>query len=320
MCLNRRFSRLILAMVLSLLAGSFALAASPNATPALGEAPVSITSDVVYRPNDVNALLDVYVPSSVEKATLLPTVIWTHGGAWIGGDKVDHADYYALLAAQGYAVVSLDYGLGPHFTYPLPLIEINDALTFLQSNAPRYHIDKDRLILAGDSAGAQITSQIATAITNPGYAAELGLAPSVTPNQVRGVILFCGIFDMDAFLAITQFSDQMGVWGANTVIWAYLGAKTDHEPLLAQMATIHHVSASFPATFISGGNADPLTETQSAALADKLTGLGVPVTTLFFPADYTPSLGHEYQFYLNTVDARKALAQTVAFIASVTAS
>ena len=54
-------------------------------------------------------------------------------------------------------------------------------------------------------------------------------------------------------------------------------------------------------------------------MAAELKKLGVDVTTVFYPADETPPLPHEYQFHLNTAAARSALDSTIAFLGTVSA-
>jgi acetyl esterase/lipase len=73
------------------------------------------------------------------------------------------------------------------------------------------------------------------------------------------------------------------------------------------------VRASFPPTFLTVGNADPL-RPHSEALATSLVEQGVEVDTLFYPAAHEPALGHEYQFDLDLEDARTALTRIVAFL------
>src|SRR5690606_1682980 len=115
-------------------------------------AEISIIKDQSYRPDDKHAFLDVYLPKSVVASTTnLPVIIWTHGGAWVSGGRADHATYYKLLAAEGFAVVSLDYTLGPEATYPTALHQLNDAYGYLQANSSRLHVDTNRIIFAGDS-------------------------------------------------------------------------------------------------------------------------------------------------------------------------
>lgn len=272
----------------------------------------SIT-DEQYRPGDDDALLDVYFPEGTDAQ--LPTVVWTHGGAWLSGSKEDAAPYFELIAAEGYTVVSLGYSLAPEKTYPTAVHQINDALAYIQVNAERLHIDPTRIVMAGDSAGAQLTSQIAAIITNPDYAASLGITPSLTPEQLRGVVLACGIYDMRVFL---ERGDMIhgGIlgWGVETTAWAYTGKRSHDSTALAEMSTIDHITNDYPPAFITGGNADPLTDAQSKPLADKLDRLGVETVTLFYPADHEPKLAHEYQFDLDTDDGKRALHKILAFI------
>jgi acetyl esterase/lipase len=104
-------------------------------------------------------------------------------------------------------------------------------------------------------------------------------------------------------------------WGDEISLWAYTGDRNlSSSAAMAQMSSYDFVTAEFPPTYISGGNADPLTDLQSKPLADKLTGLGVDVTPLFWPADETPALPHEDQFRLDLDAAQTALTETLAFI------
>jgi len=82
------------------------------------------------------------------------------------------------------------------------------------------------------------------------------------------------------------------------------------------MSSINFVNKDFPATYISGGNADPLTDAQSKPMAAKLTSLGVSVDSLFWPTNENPPLPHEYQFKLNLAAAQTALTRTLDFISA----
>ena len=279
-------------------------------------APQGITkiADQQYRAGDGSAYLDVYLPTTSDKDRVaLPTLVWTHGGAWISGDKNDTDPYFRLIASKGYTVISLNYSLAPGKTYPTAVIQINDALAYIQQNATRFRSDVNNVFLAGDSAGAQLTSQIATLTTNPDYAKTLGITPSLKREQLKGVILHCGIYDLHRYL------DASGIfgWGTQITVWAYTGSRDNAGNVdLDQMSTINFVTKDFPPAFITGGNGDPLTDKQSKPLADKLTGLGVKTVTLFYPADHEPSLGHEFQFDLDNADGQHALDETPAFMAA----
>lgn len=279
---------------------------------------VTLIANEAYRPDDSDARLDVYFPSTLTEGQQLPTVIWTHGGAWISGDRTNARPYFQLIANEGFTVISLGYSVGPEETYPTAVHQLNDAHAWVLANAERFHVDPNQIFLAGDSAGAQLSSQLAAIITNPALAEELSITPSLSPNQLSGLILNCGIYDMAAFTdnsgATETFVTRLLVWGTTTSLWAYTGSRNIDTDDLRQMSSIDHVTADYPPIWISGGNGDPLTDRQSRPFAAKLESLGVEVTTLFYPEDHEPSLGHEYQFNLDIEDGQNALASTIDFL------
>ena len=85
-----------------------------------------------------------------------------------------------------------------------------------------------------------------------------------------------------------------------------------------RIGSINFATKDFPPSYITGGNADPLTAGNSKPFAAKLQSLGVDVTTLFWPEDYTPALPHEYQFRLNLDAAQQSLTESLAFVAAHT--
>ena len=245
----------------------------------------------------------------------LPVVVWIHGGAWISGHKEDVDPYLRMIAAQGYTTVSLDYSRGPDEKYPTALRQLNSALKFLSDNASDLNIDADRFVLAGDSAGAQLAAQLATMITSPLYAKQVGLTPGLTAHQLSAIVAFCGIYDVSDIPATPGIAG----WGSRAALWSYLGERDwSTTSGAAQMSVHDHVTADFPPTFISGGNGDPLTLTQSVPFADRLTQLGVPVTRLFYPEHLEPALPHEYQFHLEYEESPAALASTIHYLDRVT--
>ncbi|MEF2979384.1 alpha/beta hydrolase [Subtercola sp. YIM 133946] len=274
---------------------------------------VDQTLDIEYGGAGASTSLDVFNPSA--GTTPLPTVVWIHGGAWISGDKSQVRPYVRLLAAAGYTAVALNYGVSPEQVYPTALTQLNDALAFLVAHAAEYRIDPNHIVLAGDSAGANLASQLAVLATNPEYAQRVGVRPALSALQLNGVILNCGIYDVSG---IPQAPGIVG-WGFRVALWSYLGQRDWlSTPGGQQMSTVNDVTSSFPPTWISGGNDDPLTAGQSRPLAARLDDLGVEVEPVFYPDDHQPALPHEYQFHLNDADARTALASTITWLGGVT--
>lgn len=284
----------------------------------LPDYPVTVLPGLQYRPHDKDALLDVYIPNmALAGHTTLPAVVWTHGGGWLSGDKTDNKPYFKWLASRGYVVVALNYSLAPGKQYPAQVRQLNDAHAYIQANAAQYHLNPDKIVLAGDSAGAQLSSQMAALITNPDYAKEAGIKPSLGRSQLAGVILFCGIYKVESLAEPAPSLPRIIDWGDSVTVWAYTGTRDESNPVIQQMSAYYHATSDYPPTFISGGNADPLTDGQSIPFAQKLQSLNVSVTTLFYPAAHKPELPHEYQFTLNH-DGEKAFEQMVQFLKTAT--
>lgn len=272
-------------------------------------------ADQQYDPQDSSLKLDVYYPDRKSFASgHLPTVIWTHGGAWISGDKSNDEPYFKLLASKGYTVIGVNYTLAPSRSYPTQIFQLNQAYKYIIANATKFHVDPNALFLAGDSAGSQLSAQMAALITNPEYASEMDIVPSLKTLQLKGVILNCGIYKMEGLTQPDSTLPKIVGWGNDVAVWSYAGTRDFSRPIIRQMSPYYHVTKDFPPTFITGGNGDPLTDVQSKPFADELTRLGVPVSRLFYAKDHVPSLPHEYQFHLDLVDGQNALSTIVSFI------
>jgi acetyl esterase/lipase len=254
--------------------------------------------------------LDLFrAPGSTTRPLL---IVWIHGGAWVAGRKEDVANYGRILAGHGYAVASIEYARAPGSRYPTPVRQVLQALEWLLAHAHELALDTRRLVLAGDSAGAQIAAQVANLLRVPDYAALVGLQPSLPSDALAGVLLFCGAYD-----AALVDLDGPSSGFLRTVLWAYSGRRDfERDERFASAWVLRHVTSAFPPAFVSAGNADPLLR-QSQALAETLALAGVRVESLFFPDDHQPPLEHEYQFDLDSEAGRFALEHALAFLASL---
>jgi acetyl esterase/lipase len=266
-----------------------------------------------FDPQDSDALLDIY--RSKYSSNQAPTIVWVHGGGFVSGRRGDIANYLKILAGRGYNVVNIDYSIAPGAIYPRPVEQVARALRFLNRQARRFNIGGNGFVLAGDSAGAQIAAQTANLITSPAHAEILRIGAPIKPSQLRGALLFCGVYDVAEL-----HTDQSGIlgWFLRSVTWAYSGRRNWRDAAgFERMAVARYVTPAFPPSFISAGNADPLLA-QSLLMERRLRAQGVAVESLFFPADYAPPLSHEYQFDLDSRAGQLALARTIGWLEGLT--
>ena len=155
-----------------------------------------IITEIKYSENYPNSFLDITYPDE-NRETSRPTLIYFHGGGFFGGSKsvgdpLAESDATALLddiGAEGFNLVNIDYVLVPEYHFPAPLIQANEAFQFLLDHADQYHLDMDRVVIMGSSAGAIMTSQLGSIITNPDYAEALGISAVLKPEQIKAVVL-----------------------------------------------------------------------------------------------------------------------------------
>lgn len=265
--------------------------------------------DEPYGSDSPDERLDVFYPAGT--AEPLPTIVWVHGGAFITGTKNAVRNYLMILASHGYTVVNVEYSPAPEQHYPTQVNQVGLALEYLNEHADRLHIDPGQYVLAGDSSGAQMVAQMALAITNPDYAQTTGLTTTITPDELKGIIVTGGPYDV----RLLDFDSATFSNFLDTVLWAYLGARDfQRDPRFEELALPAYVTSDYPPSFITTGPYDPLLS-HSEALADALTEKGVSVETLFFPAESTDqAVGHEYQFALDTPEAQAAMKGIIAFV------
>ncbi len=253
------------------------------------------------------ATLDLFLPPASAPDRRLPVILWVHGGGFVAGNKRDVVPYLRLLAGRGFATVAVGYPIAPGAQHPDPVASANAAIAFLQREAARFGLDMQRLVIAGDSAGAHIAAELALVTTDPAMATATGIVPALAPERLRGVVLFC-LFDP----APLPKDGWLG-WALRQIETAYFGQGPGAEagPLEAR------IGPRFPPAFISVGNGDPLAPV-SRSLAAAIAGRGGTVDTLFFPDDHQPTLPHEFQFDLDGEAGRLAFSRLVAFLERVT--
>ncbi len=127
-----------------------------------------------------------YTPPS-ESADLRPAMLYLHGGGWAAGDLDTHAGVCgALAASSGCTVFALAYRQPPEHAFPTPLHDGLDALAWLARGALRLGVDPQRLLLAGDSAGANLAAACLIGAGAPTVALQLLICPILDLPRTSG--------------------------------------------------------------------------------------------------------------------------------------
>ena len=270
---------------------------------------VAVQRDLVYPSAYKSNTLDLYYPKDGREQ--LPTIFWIHGGSFIAGDKSGTAYWCTVMASKGYTVVSMNYEVAPEAKYPAPLRQMAEVYRYLTTVVDHYPtLDVQRLIVGGDSAGAQIASQFLAIQTNPELARLSGLQQTIPPQALKAALLYCGPYN------VKQLANAKGMakFFMNMLGWSYLGVRHWQDSSIAQQAsTVNYVTRDYPPAFITDGNTSSF-EKHGIELAERLKALGVPVSTLFFPLS-EGVVNHEYQFHMDQDEAQHCLELTLTFLA-----
>ena len=247
----------------------------------------SVRANVNYMSVFPNGYLDIYTSDTLPDNQ--PVLIWIHGGGYVGGDKSCIKPWaYTMAAKLGIAVVSINYCLAPDQHYPSPLLQIDEALDFLNKNAHSMGLDTTRIFLGGDSAGAQLTSQFAALVCNAELQKQMNFSPKISRDSLLGILLCCGFYNMDTVMN-SHFPAM------KTFLWAYTNEKKIsgfvHKN---QMSAIRYINPDYCDVYLTCGNADPFIG-QAKEMAEILRAANIP-REIYLPKPERKKLGHEYQF------------------------
>ena len=96
------------------------------------------------------------------QGTAQSVMVYYHGGGWVVGNIDDYDLVGRHLAEKCNAiVVMVDYRKSPEHKYPVPMQDCYAALNWVEANRQKIGADKLPLIVAGDSAGGNLSAVMA---------------------------------------------------------------------------------------------------------------------------------------------------------------
>ena len=193
-------------------------------------------------------------------------LVFLHGGGLVTGDLDTHDGICRVLAqAGGLRVVSVDYRLVPEHPFPAALDDAVAATGWVADHAARLGIDRTRLAVGGDSAGAGLAAAVCqeARLGGPAIAAQLLVCPVLDPlGESPSRRDFANGYFLDA---ATVRRDAATCGGADPALAARLS------PLRCRDLT------GLPPAHIHTAACDPVRD-DGSAYADALGRAGIAVT------------------------------------------
>jgi acetyl esterase/lipase len=147
---------------------------------------VSLEANIPYDQYK-ETVLDILQPKAQSKEKR-PGIIIIHGGGWVNGTKEQRTEYAALkYVDHGFVVANVEYRLAKTATAPAAVNDALKAAQWFHKNAGKYHVDTNRIVVTGDSAGGHLALMVAMTPRS----AKFG-----PPAKVAAVVNFYGITDV----------------------------------------------------------------------------------------------------------------------------
>jgi acetyl esterase/lipase len=227
--------------------------------------------NVVYtRVNDWDGKVDFYLPENTGKAT--PIVINIHGGGWNHGVKESQTGFSSFFKA-GFAVANIEYRLTGQATAPAAIEDARCALIYIIKNAKALHIDVNKIVIMGGSAGGHLALMAGLLGNNHLFDSHCDTTVKV---KVAAIINKYGITDVWDWAYGTNITSKSAV--------KWLGEKAKDEAFAKSVSPIHYISSNSPPVFMVHGDADPTVPyQQSVDLYKQLKAAGVKTEFVTVP-------------------------------------
>ena len=122
--------------------------------------PIAALEERALRGPDGPIPVRAYTPAGAASG-LLPGLIYFHGGGLVAGSLETHdAVSRALANASGCRLLAVDYRLAPEHPFPAAITDGYAATLQIATHALDFGIDRERLGICGDSAGATLAAVV----------------------------------------------------------------------------------------------------------------------------------------------------------------
>lgn len=277
---------------------------------------VELLRDVPYeldaRPEH---LLDVYRP--LQRSGPLPAVLYVHGGGFRILSKDTHWVMGLAFARAGYVVFNISYRLAPNDPFPAALTDCGAALAWVLRNGAEFGADVDQLVLAGESAGANLVTALCASCCyrrDEPWAQQvfdLGIVPQV-------LLPYCGMLQVSDVQRFGRQAPRLSPWlldHLDQVSRGYLGgdaqrlgAAIDLADPLVWLERGERPDRPWPATMAAVGTRDPLLD-DTRRLGRALRRLGAQVDDRYYPGEL-----HAFHAFTFRKQARQCWRDTYRFL------
>jgi acetyl esterase len=206
-----------------------------------------------------------YTPIGAQIGERLPGMLYFHGGGLVAGTLDTHDPVCRSLSnASGCRVLSVDYRLAPEHRFPAAVADGCAATEWIAAHAEELNVDRERLGVSGDSAGATLAAVVCHTIT------ARALVPLAFQFLLCPIMDFAAETDSRRSLAAGYLVDRDTL---EHDLKHYLAPGADRAD--PRISPLHAVDLShLPPTAVHTAEFDPLRD-EGRAYAERLRQSGV---------------------------------------------
>jgi hypothetical protein len=146
-----------------------------------------IVSNVTYvTANNYEAKLDVYMPRNLAGPN--PTMIYIHGGGWVGGSKETSWLALAPYLEAGWSVVNVEYLLARVSLAPAAVEDCRCALRWVMRNAKEYNFRHEQDSSHGSFGGRTFVADYWNAASSSGTRSPVSRQRRVEGRRDRKLV------------------------------------------------------------------------------------------------------------------------------------
>jgi acetyl esterase len=243
----------------------------------------------------------LYTPTVLTRSGL---TIFFHGGGFVMGNLETHDHVCRDLCSQTESLVlSVDYRLAPEHKFPAATDDCFQVVCWAAENAKLLNIDRTRIVLAGDSAGATLALVTAMRLRDEGY------------HPARAQVLIYPVTDYHTPATPSYLENGEGyVLTRAAMIRFWDDYLTNPQQASHPYATPLRVVdlAAMPQALILTAEFDPLRD-EGALFVERLRSAGVSVTH----RSYDGLIHGFFRMSLVSSRAKQAVAETAQWISQV---
>ena len=142
--------------------------------------------------DNINHQMDIFLADQTNRNNIC--VIDIHGGAYIFGKHKDNIQFAYKLYENGFDVIAIDYVPNDGKRYTKDSIDDCFAcIKYIFNNLEKYHLENDKFVITGDSAGGHFALLLAEAADDEEFAKQLGY--DFTNIKFDVVLVNCPVYD-----------------------------------------------------------------------------------------------------------------------------